>query len=312
MPTAEEAAILKQVKDKGLPVEETQDEEVVEEGEEGSEDLGYEVEVVEEESEVEEVVEDEEPEEMSESERSARESGWKPKDEWDGDPEEWVSAGEFNRRGELLRKIHNQNRQLKQLDDVVTTLAKQQKQIFEAGYAKAERELKSQLREANKEGDDATAEAIEERMEALKKQREEDIKAVDVKVAPQQAAVAPEFESWVQRNQWFIKDPALRAYAEKVGIAHAEKNPAKSNSEIYQYVTDEVKKRFPEEFGMTAPKKKTGSPVLSGGPSGPSQTVRVALTQEEKAVGRALVEKGIYKNMNEYATDLKKFGVKNK
>ena len=311
MPTVEEAAILKQVKAKGLPVEEeTQDEEVVEEGSEDTEEL---VEVVEEESE--EVEVEEEPEvTMSESERTARDSGWKPKDEWDGDPSEWVSAGEFNRRGELLRKIHNQNRQLKQLDDVVNTLAKQQKQIFEAGYAKAERELKSQLREANKEGDDATAEAVEERIEALKKQRDEDLKAVEVKVAPQQqATVAPEFEGWVQRNQWFIKNPALRAYAENVGLQHAEKNPAKSNSEIYQYVTDEVKKRFPEEFGMTStPKKKIGSPVLSGGTSGAAQTVRVALTQEEKAVGRALVDKGIYKNMNEYATDLKKFGVKNK
>ena len=310
MPTAEEAAILQKVKAKGLPVEEeTQDEEVVEEGSEDTEEL---VEVIEEESEEVEV-EETESEEMSESERQARESGWKPKDEWEGDPDEWVSSGEFNRRGELLRKIHNQNRQLKQLDDVVTTLAKQQKQIFEAGYAKAERELKSQLREANKEGDDATAEAIEERMEALKKQREEDLKAVDVKVTPSQPQVAPEFEGWVQRNQWFIKNPALRAYAENIGIAHAEKNKEKSNSEIYQYVTDEVKKRFPEEFGMTTtPKKKVGSPVLSGGTSGASQTVRVALTQEEKAVGRALVEKGIYKNMNEYATDLKKFGVKNK
>ena len=312
MPTVEEAAILKQVKDKGLPVKETQDEEIVEELEEGSEELVEEVEVVDEETE--EVEEEESESEMSDSERAARDSGWKPKDEWDGDPEEWVSAGEFNRRGELLRKIHNQNRQLTQLDDVVTTLAKQQKQIFEAGYAKAERELKNQLREANKEGDDATAEAVEERIEALKKQREADLKAVEIKVAPQQqATVAPEFEGWVQRNQWFIKNPALRAYAENVGLQHAEKNPGKPNAEIYQYVTDEVKKRFPEEFGMTTvAKKKVGSPVLSGGNSGPSQTVRIALTQEEKAVGRALVDKGIYKNMNEYATDLKKFGVKNK
>ena len=313
--TPEELAIAAKLKEKGLDTSGESDEEILEEGDEVIEEV-----VVEEEEEADEVEIDADDSQMSEDEVQAREAGWKPQDEWDGNPDEWVSYREFNHRGELLKKIHNQNRQLKYLDDVVVNLAKQQKKIFDAGYDKAKRELKTALREANKEGDDATADAIEERLEQLEEQRQADTKVLTVDETKKEPTIAPEFESWVSRNPWFIKKPALRSYAEQIGLAHAADNPQKTNVQIYQYVTDEVKKRFPEEFGtvMKTPlKKQTGSPVVGSDDltatkrgDGSQKTMRVALTSEEKAVGRTLVEKGIYKNMNEYATDLKKFGVK--
>jgi len=331
MATKEEAAIVAKLKQKGLPTKDNDDEEantevVVEDSDESEEllsDTGAaegegEVEVVEEESE--EVEIDESTTEISADEQLARDSGWKPQDEWDGAPEDWVSARQFNRNGEYLRKIHNQNRKIKQLDEVVGTLAQQQKKIFEAGYDKAKRELKMQLREANKEGDDASAEALEERMEQLEKQRTEDLAAVNIKVEQEQPPIAPEFTTWVQNNKWFISNVPLRKYAETIGTEFAQKNPQRTNVEVYQYVTAEVKKRFPEEFGTVqkSPKKKIGSPVVggndlsSGNRGNSAASVRVSLTPEEKAVGRALMDKGMYKTMNEYATDLHKFGVKNK
>ena len=316
MPTAEEAAIAAKLKSKGLPTEETQDEEVIEEVVEELEVEGGDETAEESQEGSEEVVEESEAE-VSESELAAREAGWRPLTEWDGDEKDWVTADEFNRRGELLRKIHNQNRTIKQLDTVVANLAKQQKKIFDAGYDKARRELRVEHREAVREGNDAAADAIEAQMVALETQRQQDMEAVSVQVAPEQPAVAPEFVGWVQRNQWFIKNPALRSYAESIGTKHAADNPGKTNTQIYQYVTDEVKKRFPEEFGTVAqPKKKIGSPVAgsanltSNNRASGSTVTRIALTAEEKAVGRMLVEKGEYKNLNEYAADLKKFGVK--
>ena len=243
----------------------------------------------------------------------ASQSGWRPKDEWDGDPDEWVSAREFNRRGELMRKIHNQNRQIKQLDSVVNTLANQQKKIYGAGYEKAKRELKSQLREATKEGDDASAEVIEQRLEQLEHAARQDAAALTP--PPAQPQVAPEFEPWVNRNTWFKDHPEMRAYAEAIGLKYAQKNQDATNSQVYEYITKEVKTRFPERFGTVKKQSsgRPGSPVESGDSltsnrGGPA--ARVSLTSEEKEVGRTLVKRGLYKNMNEYATDLKKFGVK--
>lgn len=281
----------------------------------GEDEVGEEVvEVVDDGEDEEEAGEGGEP---SESERQATESGWKPKGDWDGEPDDWVSAQEFNRRGELLRKIHNQNRQIKQLDGVVNTLAKQQKKIFDAGYDKAKKELKSRLREAAKDGDDATADVIEDRLEQLEAQKAQDIQALTPS-APV-AAVVPEFSSWVERNQWFTKYPEMRGYAEGIGMKYAAENSEKTNIEVYDYVTRTVKAKFPERFGMVTKKveKKTGSPVEGSGDlnSGRGRAlggtvVRVALSAEEKAVARTLISTGIYKNMNEYAADLKKYGAK--
>ena len=274
------------------------------------EDEVEEVEIVEEEPEVDES-EGNDPDPDAEI---AQQSGWRPKDEWDGDPDEWVSAREFNRRGELMRKIHNQNRQIKQLDGVVNTLANQQKKIFGAGYEKAKRELKSQLREANKEGDDATAEVIEERLEQLETAAQQDARALNVQ--PTQPQVAPEFEPWVNRNTWFKDRPEMRAYAEVIGLRYAQDNPDATNNQVYEHITKEVKTRFPERFGTVKKQSsgRPGSPVESGdnltsNRGGPTVS-RVSLTAEEKDVGRTLVKRGLYKNMNEYAADLKKYGVK--
>ena len=282
------------------------------------EDIGSseEIEIVEEEEPEEEESSDDSETEYSDAEQSAMQSGWRPREEWDGDPDEWVEAREFNRRGELLKKIHNQNRQIKQLDGVVNTLANQQKKIFSAGYDKAKRELKAQLREATKEGDDATADAIEGRLEELEEAAQQDAVALEV-AKPKQPEVAPEFVPWVERNQWFTKYPEMRAYAETIGVQYAQSHPETTNSEVYSYITREVKTRFPERFGMANKKvgKKPGSPVegsddLVNTRQGGNTVVRVALTSEEKEVGRTLVKRGLYKNMNEYAADLKKFGVK--
>jgi hypothetical protein len=190
MPTPEEAAIAAKLKSKGLPTDEAPEE--IEETEVPLEEVGEEFEVEEEVIESEEAEEVEESsDEMSEDERAARDAGWRPEGEWDGEPKDWVSYREFNRRGELLRKIHNQNRTIKQLDSVVTNLAKQQQKIFAAGYDKARRELRAEYREAVREGDNAAAEALEAQMTALETQRQQDAAALNVQVAPQQPPVAP-------------------------------------------------------------------------------------------------------------------------
>jgi hypothetical protein len=50
---------------------------------------------------------------LTEIEQRASSRGWVPKDEWDGDPEEWRPAKEFIDRGELFKKIEDKIEQLK-------------------------------------------------------------------------------------------------------------------------------------------------------------------------------------------------------
>jgi hypothetical protein len=63
------------------------------------------------------------PVELSPDEQRAMEHGWRPKEEWEGDPEDWVSAREFNRRGELFARIAKYGNENKEMRDSFTTLA---------------------------------------------------------------------------------------------------------------------------------------------------------------------------------------------
>lgn len=258
--------------------------------------------------------EESEPREVTEEsvvEKEARRAGWKPKDDFDGDPDEWVTARQFVRNGEYLKKIHNSNRKIKKLEDTIGALANQHKKIFDAGYEKAKRELKSQYRQALKEGDDSVAEQVEEQLDALDKKYKEEVKTYDVaKPDPAQNNVHPDFANWVKDNDWFIKEPTMRAHAEIVGVAYAQENEGISNVEVYDYVTKEMKKRYPEKFPTTEHKRERpntveqDTPVRRRGNQG-----RIELSDEQMTVGRTLVKQKVYKNIEEYTTELKKSGV---
>ena len=50
---------------------------------------------------------------LPEHEVAAREKGWRPKDEWEGDPDDWRPAKQFLEWGEMRSTIKNQNTQIK-------------------------------------------------------------------------------------------------------------------------------------------------------------------------------------------------------
>ena len=62
-----------------------------------------------------------EPVQLTAIEERASAQGWRPKDEWDGDPDEWVSAREFVRAGELFKKIDDQTVRSKNFARLLTS-----------------------------------------------------------------------------------------------------------------------------------------------------------------------------------------------
>jgi hypothetical protein len=61
---------------------------------------------------------------FTEIEQRAAEQGWRPQDEWDGEPDDWRTAREFLDRGEFFKKIDEQNRTIKELRKTQTDFAK--------------------------------------------------------------------------------------------------------------------------------------------------------------------------------------------
>ena len=92
------------------------------------------------------------PGEVSPVQEEALAQGWVPKDEYEGDPDRWVDAGEFVRRGELFRKIESQSKELKDVRKALAELAKHNSKIREVEYARAIEGLKAQKKEAASPG----------------------------------------------------------------------------------------------------------------------------------------------------------------
>lgn len=62
----------------------------------------------------------------------AIEQGWIPREEFDGDPDKFIDAAEFVRRGELFKKIESQSREVKQLRQALEAFKQHHSKVKEA------------------------------------------------------------------------------------------------------------------------------------------------------------------------------------
>lgn len=236
--------------------------------------------------------------EYSAIEQRAMEQGWRPKDEFNGEPEAFIDAPEFIRRGELFSKIEHQSKELKQVRAALDALKDHNSKIKEAEYKRAMRDLEAARKQALVDGEHDRFFALEEKIEEVKQEKQEfDEQLNTVKVeAPE---VHPEFQSWVEKNQWYTQDEAMAAYADRVGtkLAREGVRPA----EVLQRVEAEVKKRFPDNFVN----KKQSRPmaVEPAGRSGGSRD-SFQLDDTEREIMRKFVRTGVMTE-KEYIEQLK-------
>jgi multidrug efflux pump subunit AcrB len=181
----------------------------------------------------------------TETEQEALAQGWVPKDQFQGDPNKWVDAGEFNRRGELFTKIETQSREVKELRKALHNFKEHHTKVKEAEYNRALETLKKQFKLANRNQEFDLADQLEEEIEAVQKE------AAIVKQTADEAVreaeqIHPEFASWVAKNTWYAEQPHMRKYADDVGVKSQQLGL--SPREVLQKVQEAVKKEFPNKF----------------------------------------------------------------
>lgn len=189
----------------------------------------------------------------------AEQNGWVPKEKFRGDPDEWVDAETFAKRGRdinpFLRKSNE--RLKKELDDAkgeltelkLTTkeFAAEFAKMKENAYKRAISELKVQKREAVKDDDDARVDELEERIEELK----EEAKVAAAKPEPAKPA-APDmtaYNEWKDDNRWYRPENE-EAYdmAEVIALRLRKEDPSLVGRAFLDEMTRRVKKRLPEAF----------------------------------------------------------------
>ena len=185
----------------------------------------------------------------NDAEARARVLGWRPKEEFRGPAERWVSAQDFLQRGyedpsvtrTNLHKVMDdvgrltvQNQSLAQkLEEAVTTVHTMTGLVRSAdkrAYEKARRELEAERDKAVEAGDTATFQAVDAQLEELKKTAPPPPPAAPDPTKPLPTVttqpVAPEVSAFYARNPWYQRggDLAREADAIHAGLLSTRKD----------------------------------------------------------------------------------------
>lgn len=238
--------------------------------------------------------------EPTSAELAAREQGWVPKDEFNGDEHTWIDAAEFLRRGPLFKKIDDQSKQLKDVKKALQEMAKLNSDIRDNEYKRALATLREQKKNALLEGDADAVIAADEKIELVREEQTQ-LKAQAQNLPSSEPELNPEFVQWTDRNSWYKNSTPMKAYADALGVDLAR--TGLSPSQVLQKVEQEVRKEFPNKF-RNPNQDKPGS-VESGSIKGIGSNDNFQLTQEERRVMQTFVRTGALTE-KEYIESLRK------
>lgn len=241
---------------------------------------------------------------LSPAEQKAAQYGWKPKEEWEGSPEDWISAAEFNRRSELFGKISSQRHEVAELKKAIKQMHSMMVANNSKGYQNAIDNLKYEREQALAEGDTDKVILLDGQLEAtqqhMKQSTNEMLQGVQVNDTPEY------YQQWREQNSWYGSDAKMTAYADAVAKAIvAEKGNNIDKQQLLKEIAEDTLSTFNK-----APKKRGSPQVLGTAPtSGSSTTQRgkgiSSLSPADQQIARTLMnvtgmsEKEYMKQYNE-------------
>ena len=254
---------------------------------------------------------------LSSAEDKALDKGWRPEDEWTGEPDQWRPAKEFLDRGELMDRISDQTRQLRgQKDELakVQTALKEMgthnTKIAEKEYDKAMRDLKSLKVQALEIDDYERIVDVDEQIQDLKETKKEAV-AVEEKKAPE---MHPDIESWMADNQWYGRDVVMRGAADSISQEYMNMNPGSMDSpkEVLKYVEQVMREEFPHKFEGTTQRRRPAATSEVGEPvtrsKGKEKYTSRDMNSMQKKICRTFIEAGAFKSEQEYVDQLVQLG----
>ena len=188
--------------------------------------------------------------EPSEVEVQARERGWRPLSEFDGDAETFVEAEEFVAREPLYKALHSANRKIKKMQETMDAFKEHHNKVEIKAKERALAELKEQLKVASEERDIGAALEIKDRITEISKE------------TPPKEVSNTDFNTWVEKNQWYNNEPKLKTFATGIGFGLAQEHPEWTPAQVFEEVTKITKDQFPDKFSN--PNKAKPNKVGSG------------------------------------------------
>lgn len=237
---------------------------------------------------------------ISALEEQALAMGWRSKEHWEGDPDEFVDAKEFVQRQKFYDRIETQSKKIKDLEKSLNMLSEHHKKVYETSYKKALEDLKAERLDALEAGEYRKAAEIEDRIDEVKREAE----VTKTVATTPKSEPDPGFVRWVSANQWYVTDLTLRNEADRIGIAYAAIYKDKPADEIVEYVAKEIRRLHPEKFRN--PNKDRASVVEgSSSKNKPTKSVDIDLTEEEERAMKTFIRQGIM-TKDDYMKEIKR------
>jgi hypothetical protein len=232
-------------------------------------------------------------------EAEAARKGWKPKEQFAGDPKDWVDAQTFVARGErfvknLQKEVAGLKQKLDSFEGTKAQFIKFQSEVMAAKdkeLSDALRQLRVQRSEAQADGDHESVVALEDRIESVTKERTEAKAELAAVTAPAAPTADPVLEAWIgDGNDWFTTDAKLRTYAIQLGDELRAQGETLNGRAFLDKVATLMAAEFPTKFGGNP--NRTRAAVAESGRS----TAAVAGAKSERdlpAADRALMREFI-------------------
>lgn len=188
--------------------------------------------------------------EFSEIEQKALSMGWKPKEEFEGNPDDWRDAKEYVDRDSLFRKIHNQGRELRKTQEALNALIEHNKKLSEA-QREAERErLNAAKAEALEDGDYGKATNIDTEIDAMNQAEDDILNVPEFEPTPEESELFVQFKD---RNQWYGTNEEITEVADMLANRFVAQKQAAgeryTEQDVYSFVESRVPNHFPDYFG---------------------------------------------------------------
>ena len=260
-----------------------------------------------------------------EVEKNARHFGWVSKEEFRGNPDDWVDAETFEKRGKEINPILRSNNerlkkeleatQKKHADEIAELRSATeefkafQKDSFEKKQKQLQDELqslKTQRKEAMRENDVDLVEEIEDRIEAVKE--EQSVKP-EIKVEPKKAETVvldPSLSEWMGKNEWFGVDVENTEIVNALGAAVRRQFPNLIGKEFLAKLDERIDQKLPDLRGGTQSQRDTvDSSTTRGSPSAKKKSYdnlpADAKAACDKYVKQKLMSKEEYVNMYDWS-----------
>jgi hypothetical protein len=179
------------------------------------------------------------PDGAADYETTAREKGWKPKGEWESDPEDWIDAKEFIKRQPLFDKIKNLNKRQKELEKTINGMAQHYNISVAQAKQRALQELQAQKKEAIEVGDADRVAQIEKNMHSVQQ---------TPSMPEHNPGLAPEIQDFVEANkEWFNKDQEMTNFAVSYNETYLKTHPGELDTSLAETMKA-VKRAFPDKF----------------------------------------------------------------